>query len=172
MLRTITAGEYCESIIRQRCGCKSISSDAESSRGPSSTRSIEDVHDIGRIITCNCATHQPSAVAAHATFRNSQASLPSSRTTNTAINDFNTCYAPWPPANIASPSFGSDVAARNDRATLSDDALAHVPKGAAFTCCAAAMATNMQPVKSRARLLMRKMVQWLMLHAPRLLRSL
>ncbi len=90
-----------------------------------------------------------------------------------AINNFSTCYAPAPPpANIASPSFGSDVAASPYRPTLSDDALVHAPKGAAFTCCAAAMATNMQPVKSRARLLMRKMVRLLMLHALHLLRLL
>jgi hypothetical protein len=89
-----------------------------------------------------------------------------------AINDFNKCYALDPPANIASPSFGSDVAARLSRATLSD-AVAHVPTGvtgAEFTCCAAAMATKMQPVKSRARLLMRKMLRWLMMHVQRLLR--
>ncbi len=82
---------------------------------------------------------------------------PPPHTTPPAINNFNTCYALWPPANIAIPSFGSDGAARQHRATLSDDAFAHVPKGAEFTCCAAAMATKMQPVKSRARLLMRKM---------------
>jgi len=69
-------------------------------------------------------------------------------------------------------SFGSDVAARLHRATLSDNALVHVPKGAAFACGSAAMATNMQPVKSRAKLLMRKMVRWLMLHELHLLRSL
>ncbi len=42
------------------------------------------------------------------------------------INHFNTCYAPWPPANIASPSFGSDVAARLHRATLRA-AVVHIP---------------------------------------------
>jgi hypothetical protein len=96
---------------------------------------------------------------------------PTPHTPTPAINDFNTCYAPKPPANIASPSFGRDVAASPYRVTLSD-AVVHVPKGAAFTCCAAAMATNMQPVKSRAKLLMRKMVRWLMLHVLRLLWSL
>ena len=34
------------------------------------------------------------------------------------ITGINTCDAPEPPANIASPSFGSEVAARYDRATL------------------------------------------------------
>jgi len=38
--------------------------------------------------------------------------LPPAQHTPPAINDFNTRYKPyWPPANIASPSFGSDVAA-------------------------------------------------------------
>ena len=61
--------------------------------------------------------------------RNSQASFPSPPPTNTpptAINDFNTRYALEPPANIASPSFGSDVAARLYRATLRA-AVVHIP---------------------------------------------
>jgi hypothetical protein len=43
---TAAAGEYCESIIRQRCGGKTLSSDAESSSAPSSIRRIEDVNSV------------------------------------------------------------------------------------------------------------------------------
>jgi hypothetical protein len=68
MLRTkYAAGEYCESIIRQRCGCKIPSSDTESSSGPYPTPRIEDVHSIDRN-TCTCARHQRSAAAALANF--------------------------------------------------------------------------------------------------------
>jgi hypothetical protein len=42
------------------------------------------------------------------------------------ITDIKTRDAPWPPANIASPSFGSDVAARLYRATLRA-AVVHTP---------------------------------------------
>ena len=184
MLRTGAAGEYCESVIRQRCGCKICSSEAKSSSGPYPTCSIEDVHSIGKI-TCTCAKHlvalKMSTVLKGAPVPPAQgisnqrrqqkqtlslATMPHTHAPPPAINDFNTCYAPQPPANIASPSFGSDVAARYARATLSD-AVVHVPTGvtgAELTCCAAAMATKMQPVKSRARLLMRKMLWRLMLH--------
>ncbi len=55
----------------------------------------------------------------------SLARMPPIHTTPPAIN-FNTCYAPRPPVNIASPSFGSDVAARNHRATLRA-AVVHIP---------------------------------------------
>jgi hypothetical protein len=68
MLRTGATGEYCESIIRQRCGCKLLSSDAESSSGPYPTPSIEDVHSIQRSTCCTCARHQQSAAAAEANF--------------------------------------------------------------------------------------------------------
>ena len=44
--------------------------------------------------------------------------LPHSKLCLPAINSFNTCYAPQPPANIARPSFGSDMAARPYRAML------------------------------------------------------
>jgi len=167
MLHTFAAGEYCESIIRQRCACKPTSSDAENSSGPHPTRSIEYVHSVDNCTCCTCARHQHKQASQLAC-----APTPPPHTPAHAINNFHTCYAPPPSANIASPSFGSDVAAIPSRATLSN-AVAHVPtgvSGAEFTCCAAAMATKMQPVKSRARLLMRKMLRWLMMHVQRLLR--
>ena len=52
--------------------------------------------------------------------------MPPTHTPPLAINDFNTCYALEPPANIASPSFGSDVAASCCRATLRA-AVVHIP---------------------------------------------
>jgi len=121
MLHTYAAGEYCESIVRQRCGCKINSSDAESSSGPYPTPRVEDVHSIGK--TCTCARHQQSAAEAQAHFKARKHPCP---TPTSAFNDCNTCYAPWPPANIASPSFGSDVAARQHRATLRA-AVVHIP---------------------------------------------
>ncbi len=48
----------------------------------------------------------------------SLATMPLPHTPTPTINNFNTCYAPMPPANIASPSFGSDVAASCRRPTL------------------------------------------------------
>ncbi len=61
---------------------------------------------------------------------NSQASCPPKpHTPHPAINNFNTCHAPLPPANIASPSFGSDVAATKYRATLRA-AVDHIPLAA------------------------------------------
>jgi len=56
----------------------------------------------------------------------SLATMPPTHAPPPAMDDCNTCYAPWPPANIASPSFGSDAAARPDRATLRA-AVVHIP---------------------------------------------
>jgi hypothetical protein len=106
------AKDHCEPINWQRCGCKPITSDAESSSAPSPIRRIEDVHRTETVrVTCPCATQQQSATAA-------QAQRVSSKHHTPPITAINTHYAPIPPANIASPSFGSDVAAKACRATL------------------------------------------------------
>ncbi len=52
--------------------------------------------------------------------------LPPPQTPPPAITDINTCNALEPPANIASPSFGSDVATSHHRATLRA-AVVHTP---------------------------------------------
>jgi hypothetical protein len=54
--RTVTTSEDRDSDIRQRCGCKRISSYAESCSAPSSRRHIEDVHSVGG--ATRCARHQ------------------------------------------------------------------------------------------------------------------
>ena len=100
MLRTEAAGEYCESIIRQRCGCKTPSSDAEGGVGPNTARRIEHVHSIESYVAIYiCATHQQSAAAAAAQL----AILPLPKHRPLAITDINTYDALEPPANIASP---------------------------------------------------------------------
>ncbi len=131
ILRTYAASEYRESLIWQRCGCKKCSSDAEGSSGPCTARRIEDVHSIDNTVIMQrlyipiCATHQQSAAAAAATPRHSR-SPPPPQIQPPAINDINIYYVLSPPANIASPPFGSEVAARYCRTTLRA-AVVHAP---------------------------------------------
>jgi hypothetical protein len=54
--RTLAAGEYRDSVIRQRRGGKKRSSDTESSSGPSSAPHIENIDDIGMTATA-CITY-------------------------------------------------------------------------------------------------------------------
>ncbi len=121
---TPAAGEYRQSVVRQRCGCKVASSDAEGSSGPHTARRIEHVHSFQETI-CICTMRQQSAAAAAAHVA-PPTSHPPPRTPTPAITGINTYDAPEPPANIASPSFDSDVAARLYRATLRA-AVVHTP---------------------------------------------
>ncbi len=56
--RTAATSEDRDSKIRQRCGCKKISSYAESCSAPSSRRHVEDVHSVGAAGADRCARHE------------------------------------------------------------------------------------------------------------------
>ena len=55
--RTVATSEDRDSEIRQRCGCKTCSSYAESCSAPSSRRHVEDVHSVG-VVAVNCTRHE------------------------------------------------------------------------------------------------------------------
>jgi hypothetical protein len=116
--RTLATGKNRDSRIRQRRGCKKISSYAEDRSAPSSRHHIEDVNNIGgisRIRTCRrhetCTRHQHNPHTPHSCIPLAPKLIMQKlkRTQQHVL---------VPPAKIATPAFGSDVAARSDRATL------------------------------------------------------
>jgi hypothetical protein len=114
--RTIATSEESESSARQRCGRKPMPSHAESCSAPSPRRRVEDVNNI-RLSTVRCArrelwAHDQRSVLLSLTHPPSQTIA--SRISSNKHNK----HVPTPPAKKASPALGSDVAARQDRATL------------------------------------------------------
>jgi hypothetical protein len=87
------------------------------------TVNVSTVFEAAPFETEKCIRNQTSSTRNQYQF---QKSISFPHTPTPAINNFNTCYAPTPPANIASPSFGSDAAARYARATLRA-AVVHIP---------------------------------------------
>jgi hypothetical protein len=117
--RTVATSEDRDSEIRQRCGCKRISSYAECCSAPSSRRRVEDVHSVGGYAVANCARHDTCTRNQQTQPPPTQPSHSPTRTTQHAkIRKQTWQHVPWPPAKIATPRFGSDVAASHVRATL------------------------------------------------------
>jgi len=119
--RTAATSKDRDSKIRQRCGCKSISSYAESCSAPSSRRHVEDVHSIG-VDAARCARRETCIRNQQANPRPLNHPIPQPKQYNTqacALHENSTKqHVLQPPAKIATPRFGSDVAARPVRATL------------------------------------------------------
>jgi hypothetical protein len=117
--RTVATSEDRDSDIRQRCGCKFPSSYAESCSAPSSRRHVEDVHSVGGAAAVPCARHETCTRNQQKQPPPAQASHSPTRTTQHAKMQKSTWqHVRLPPAKIATPTFGSDVAARPVRATL------------------------------------------------------
>jgi hypothetical protein len=117
--RTIATSEDRDSEIRQRCCCMRISSYAESCSAPSSRRRVEDVHSVGGYAVANCARHETCTRNQQTQHPPTEPSYSPARTTQHAkIRKQTWQHALEPPAKIATPRFGSDVAARYNRATL------------------------------------------------------
>ncbi len=72
--RTLATSEDRDSEVRQRCGCKIISSYAENCSTPNSRRHVEDVHSVGVAAASHYAKHETCArnrkpTSAHSTIR-------------------------------------------------------------------------------------------------------
>ncbi len=116
--RTVATSEDRDSEIRQRCGCKISSSYAESCSAPSSRRHVEDVHSVG-VAAARCAKHETCTRNQQSNLRPLKHPIPQPAQRNTQRYE----KSRWqrvlpPPAKIATPRFGSDVAARFCRPTL------------------------------------------------------
>jgi hypothetical protein len=117
--RTLATSEDRDSEIPQRCGCELPSSYAESCSAPSSRRHVENVHSVGVDVDTRYARHETCTRNQQIKPAPTQPSHSPTRTTQHAkIRNQTWQYIPEPPAKIATPTFGSDVAARQHRATL------------------------------------------------------
>jgi hypothetical protein len=116
--RTAATSEDRDSEIRQRCGCKICSSCAESCSAPSSRRHVEDVNSVG-VAATHCATHETCTRNQQTKPRPLKHLIPQPTQHNTRKVRKSACqHVLQPPAKIATPRFGSEVAARAYRATL------------------------------------------------------
>ncbi len=105
-------------MIRQRCGCKGLSTYAESSSAPNPRRHIEDVHYVG-VAAPDCrARHEARAHTINTAHSPILKHSPSQSRPHAGHRQSTQQHALEPPAKIATPTFGSDVAARSDRASL------------------------------------------------------
>jgi hypothetical protein len=112
---TKATSEDRESSARKGCGRKIKSSLAESCSAPSPRRRVEDVNNIRLMIRCarrESWTHHQRSSLLQLTHPHSQTIAP-----RISSNKQNKHVQP-PPAKIASPALGSDVAARPLRALL------------------------------------------------------
>ena len=117
--RTTATSEDRDSQIRQRCGCMTTSSYAEICSAPSSKRHVEDVHSVGEAAAVNCARHETCTRDQQPQLPPAQPSHSRTRTTQHAkIRKSTSKHVLLPPAKIATPRFGSDVATSHSRATL------------------------------------------------------
>jgi hypothetical protein len=122
--RTPATSEDHNSDVRQRCGCELPSSYAESCSAPSSRRHIEDVHSVGGAVGTRCARRGTCTRIQQTKPPPTQKSHSPTRTTQQIkIRKYAWQHVPSPPAKIATPTFGSDVAASHSRATLRAAAL-------------------------------------------------
>ena len=108
--RTEASSEDRDSKVRQRCGCKTKSSCAESSSAPSSCRHVQDVHNIG-VATVRCTRRE---TLAHSQIKSHSCNSGIPLTKQRLMQQLkqNQQHVLTPPAKIATPRFGSDVAAR------------------------------------------------------------
>jgi len=111
--RTPATSEDRDSEIRQRCGCKTMSSYAESCSAPSSRRHVEDVNSVG-VAATHCATHETCTRNQQTKPRPLNHPIPQPNTQHNTrkIRKLTWQHVLPPPAKIATPRFGSDVAAR------------------------------------------------------------
>ena len=114
--RTVATSEDRDSDIRQRCGCKIISSYAESCSAPSFIRHVEDVHNGGGTGAAFCARHETCTRNQQTNLRPLKHPIPQPAQHNTQKSTRQ--HVPAPPAKIATARFGSDVAPILSRATL------------------------------------------------------
>jgi hypothetical protein len=116
--RTPATSEDRDSDIRQRCGCKSISSYAESCSAPSSRRHVEDINSVG-VAAARCARHETCTRNQQTKPRTLKHPIPRPAQHNTQkVRKLTRQHVLPPPAKIATPTFGSDVAARANRPSL------------------------------------------------------
>jgi hypothetical protein len=117
--RTSATSEDRDSEIRQRCGCNIISSYAESCSAPISRRHVEDVHSHGVEGAAAYAMHETCTRNQQTNLRPLRHHIPQPKQHNTQRYKKSTWqHVQWPPAKIATPTFGNDVALREYRASL------------------------------------------------------